>query len=78
MPYRQRPLWRRALLIVAGARSAVRFVCASPRCQEDRRALKTALWLLIAACSGLIGGTCAYLLHERVKNIVKLEGRKQS
>ncbi len=36
------------------------------------------LWLLIAACSGLIGGTCAYLLHERVKNIVKLEGRKQS
>ena len=37
-----------------------------------------ALWLLLAACSGLIGGSCAYLLHSRVKKFVILEGRKQA
>ena len=37
-----------------------------------------ALWLLLAACSGLIGGSCAYLLHSRVKKTVILEGRKQA
>lgn len=53
------------LLIVAGARSAVRFVCASPRCQEDRRALKTALWLLIAALTAfaLLEIATGLLLH---------------
>ena len=53
------------LLIVAGARSAVRFVSASPRCQEDRRALKTALWLLIAALTAfaLLEIATGLLLH---------------
>ena len=53
------------LLIVAGARSAVRFVSSSPGCQENRPYLKTALWLLIAALTAfaLLEIATGMLLH---------------
>jgi len=32
-----------------------------------------ALWLLMAACSGVVGGWCAYLLFGKVEKIIKMK-----
>ena len=32
------------------------------------------LWQLIAACSGVIGGICAYILYTRIAKIIKIGG----
>lgn len=34
------------------------------------------LWLMLAACSGIIGGVCAQLLYARITRILKFEGRR--
>lgn len=34
------------------------------------------MWLLVAACSGIVGGICAQLLYERIICALKIEGRR--
>ena len=67
-------------------RGTIYFLCASVLSCIGSAALSNALvfhltgpalllWLLLAACSGVIGGFCAFMLYERVKKILTLEGR---